>query len=434
MTLLQPELIWMLVGERMAQGHAMYVHIIDDTGALSAGVYWLIHLVAGRSLLAYHLVAGAIILFQIAYINQLFIQYKSFEDNTYIPALVMTVIFHLSIDFLTLSPALMGSTFILLALGQLFSQSVRHQDQPEPVFLVGLFGGIALCFHFPLLAFLPFLLIAGLIISGYNLHQLVLCLAGYMLPFSFCCLYYFWIDGLREFLSGFVFSVRIVDVYRHVSFWDLGILFSFALAFTFGGFVLGFLTKRLTVNQQKQNHLIILYFAFSLTVIIIANRTTPYQLVAVLPVMAYYISQIFIYLNRKSLRTALFYIFLIGVPTVGYGWAYQKLSTGETNSYAVNAGSQYDFTQGSKVLVLGQELGYYRNASLGGPYLNYQLSKPILAEYKSYPALTRIYLSFVNEKPEYIIDEDGTFAALLEHLPEIAANYTLEKEGVYRLK
>ena len=146
--LLQPELMWMLIGERMSKGYSMYVDIIDDTGALSAGVYWLIHLLAGKSLLAYHVVAALIIFFQVSYINLLLIQYKAFEENTYIPALVMLVLFHLAFDFLTLSPALMGSTFILLALGQLFSQTVRHQDQLEPVFLVGLFGGIDLCFHF----------------------------------------------------------------------------------------------------------------------------------------------------------------------------------------------------------------------------------------------------------------------------------------------
>src|SRR5690606_31703706 len=214
----------MLVGERMAKGHAMYVDIIDDTGALSAGVYWLIHLVAGRSLLAYHVVAALIIFFQASYINHLLIQYKAFEENTYLPALVMVVLFHLSYDFLTLSPALMGSTFILLALGPLFSQTVRHQDQPDPVFLTGLFGGIALCFHFPLMVLLPFFLAGGLIICGYDLRQLLLCVTGYLLPLALCALYYFWIDGFSEFVTGFIYSIRIIDVYRHVSYWDLATL------------------------------------------------------------------------------------------------------------------------------------------------------------------------------------------------------------------
>lgn len=432
--LLQPELIWMLIGERMSNGYAMYVDIIDDTGALSAGAYWLVHLVAGKSLLAYHLIAGLIILFQIAYINSLLIQYKAFDENTYIPAFVMAVLFHLSFDFLTLSPALMGSTFILLALGQLFSQTVRHQDQPEPVLLVGLFGGIALCFHFPLMVFLPFLLAAGLIISGYNLNQLVLCLTGYFLPVTLCGLYYFWMDGLREFLTGFIYSIRIIDVYQHVSYWGLAVLFALALVFTFGGFVLGFLAKRLTVSQQKQHQLIILYLVFSVLTIFVANRTTPYQLIVLLPGMTYYCSQIFLYLNRKKLTAILFYTFLLGIPLVGYGWVYYKTQSGEMSAYAVNSGNQYDFTENSKVLVLGGDLGYYRNATLGGPYLNYHLSKKALKDYDNFEELTAIYLAFVKEKPNYIIDEEHTFATLLEHLPELKKYYEIEREGVYKLK
>lgn len=424
----------MLIGERMSKGYAMYVDIIDDTGTLSAGMYWLIHLVAGRSLLAYHLIAAAVILFQVSYLNTFLIQYKAFEENTYVPALVMLVLFHLSYDFLALSPALMGSTFILLALGQLFSQTVRHQDQPEPVFLTGLFGGIALCFHFPLMVFLPFFLAAGLIICGYNLRQLLLCLTGYFLPIILCALYYFWIDGFSEFITGFVYSIRIIDVYRHVSYWDLASLLALALFFTFWGFVLGFLLKRLTVNQQKQNQLVILYLVFAILPLVAANRLTPYQLVVLLPGMTYYISQIFIYLNRKKLITLVFYAFLLGIPSVGYGWLTQKLKSDGIDNYVVNVDNRHGFTENSTVLVLGQDLGYYRNASLAGPYLNYQLSKPVLAAYRNYPALTKIYLSFKNEKPEYIIDEEGTFAALLEHLPELAADYTLEAEGVYRLK
>src|SRR5690606_4221914 len=216
-------------------------------------------------------------------INSLFIQYKAFEENTYIPALVMTVLFHLSFDFLTLSPALMGTTFILLALGQLFSQTMRHQDNPEPVLLVGLFGGIAVCFHFPLVVFLPFVLVAGVAISGFNLHQLVLCIIGYFLPFSLCAVYYFWIDGLDDLLFEFIFATRLIDAYQHVAFWDILFLFALPLIFSLIGFVLGTVLKRLTVNQQKQNQLIILFFIFAMVCLFIANRRTPYQLVVILP-------------------------------------------------------------------------------------------------------------------------------------------------------
>lgn len=432
--LLQPELVWMLSGERMANGYTMYLDIIDDTGPLSAGIYWLIHLLGGKSLFLYHLMAGAVILFQIYFINSLLIRFKAFEDNTYIPALVMVVLIHLSFDFLTLSPALMGSTFILLALGQLFFQTVRHQDIPESVLLVGLFGGIAVCFHFPLVVFLPFIIVAGVAISGFSFLQLVLCLAGYFLPFTLCALYYFWIDGLNDFLLEFVFATRFINAYAHVSYWQIALLFALPLIFTLGGFFIGSVFKRLTVNQQKQNQLIILFLVFSVPSIFIANRIAPYQWVVILPGIVFYISQIFIYLKKNRIKAILFYIFLLGVPLMGYGWTYYHLGSAEISTYTVKSGNQYDFTAHNKILVLGQDLGYYRDASLAGPYLNYHLSKRALKDYTNVKDLAQIYLVLAKEKPVYVIDEEGIFANLLKYLPELEENYMLEREGVYQLK
>jgi hypothetical protein len=432
--LLQPELIWMLTGERMAEGYSMYKDIIDDTGPLSAGIYWLIHELIGSSPTVYQLIAAFIILFQISYFNSFLIHYKAFEDNTYIPALVMVVLVHLSFDFLTLSPALMGGTFILLALGQLFSQTVRHQDSPESVLLVGLFGGTALCFHFPFVVFLPFIVVAGVAISGFSLLQLVLCLTGYFLPIILCGLYYFWIDSLGDFMTLFVFATRFIDAYAHMSYWQMAQLFLLPLVFTLGGFFIGSVIKRLTVNQQKQNQLIILFFVFSLTSIFVANRIVPYQLVVLLPGMAFFISQIFIYLKKNRLKAIVFYSFFLGVPLGGYIWKHIYLNAGEENSYAVNSGNKYDFTDHQAILVLGDDLGFYRNSSLAGPYLNYALSKVKLTEVANAENLTKIYRVFSEEKPVYVIDEDGIFANLLQYLPELKENYNREREGVYRLK
>lgn len=432
--LLQPELIWMLTGERMADGYAMYQDIIDDTGPLSAGVYWLIHELFGSSPPVYQLIAAIILLFQISYFNSFLIHYKAFEDNTYIPALVMVVLVHLSFDFLTLSPALMGSTFILLALGQLFSQTVRHQESPESVLLVGLFGGIALCFHFPFVVFLPFIVVAGVAISGFSLLQLVLCLTGYILPFILCGLYYFWIDGLEDFLSVFVFATRFMDTYAHMTYWQLAQLFVLPLLFTFGGFFIGSVLKRLTVNQQKQNQLIILFFVFSLPTIFVANRIVPFQLVVLLPGMAFFISQIFIYLKKNRLKAIIFYSFFLGVPLVGYIWKHIYLRAGEENSYTVNFGKEYEFTDNQAILVLGDDLGFYRKSTLAGPYLNFSLSKRSLSDLSDAENLTQIYRVFSEEKPAYVIDEEGVFANLLQYLPDLKESYDLEREGVYRLK
>ena len=432
--LLQPELIWMMIGERMSEGFSMYIDIIDDTGPLSATVYWLIHLLFGKNIFAYKLFGGLVILFQITYINGLFIRYKSFDENTYIPALVLAVLFHFSFDIITLSPALMGSTFIVLALGQLFSQTVLQKDTSDSILLVGIFGGIGACFHFPLVIFLPFLIVAGVAVSGFNFNQLLLALLGYFLPIVGCGLYYFWIDGLQEFIIQYILTTRVIDVYYHVQFLDLMLLLIAPFCFAVAGYFIGTIYKLISVNQQKQKQLIILFLLFALLTIFLTNRRTPYQFVILLPGLTYFITQIFIYLQRGFLLKLFSIAFLISIPFIGFSWAYYQIVSGKIESYSVTFSEKHRETAGKSILVLGNDLGYYQGASLATPYLNYNISKEILLDYNSFGKMADVYQDFLKEKPEMIIDADGVFEQLLEKIPLLKDSYLKKSEGIYVLK
>lgn len=432
--LLAPELMWMLTGERMTAGYHMYVDIIDDNGPFSVGIYWLLDAMFGRSLLAYHILAGGVMLFQIVYVNHLFIKYRAFDDNTYLPAMVMTVLFHLSFDFLTLSPALLGSTFIVLSLGRLFSLTLLNQDSTESVLMVGIFGGIAACFHLPLIFFLPFLIVTGIIVSGFNFHQLILSLVGYLQPLVFVALYYFWIDGLNDFILEFFFATRIIETYQYVSYWDILILFVVPIGFALSGFFMSSVLQRHTVNQQKQQQIMLIFLIFAVLALFLANRKNPYQLVVLLPGLTYFITQIFIYVEKKVVLKSFFYSFLIIVPLVGYGWTFYKINTETIYSYAIREDRKYDYFNRKSIVVLGSDIGYYKNATLSTPFLNYNLSKRILADFEDYGDMTTTYLQFSREKPQYIIDEEGVFRSLLIQIPALETLYYEEREGVYRLR
>lgn len=428
--LLTPELSWMLVGERLSSGHFLYVDIMDDIGPFSAYVYWLIDILVGRSWWAYKTIAALIILFQTAYINRLFILYKAFDHNTYLPALVMIIIFHFSFDLLTLSPALMGTTFVLLALGQLFSQTLLNEENTESVLLVGIFGGIAACFHFPLIVFLPFLLVAGITVSGFSFSQLILSLVGYFQPFVLCCIYFFWIGGLPEFITEFVLATRMTSSYPHVSYTDLLVLISPPLAFAIIGYFIGTLTSSITVNQQKQKQLMLLYSIFALCSIFFANRRTPYQMVIILPGLTYFISQIFIFLTHKKQLLVLFYAFFLSVPLTGYFWALNKIKDNKTWNYTLGPSKGI---HGEKILVLGDDISAYQNAQIAGPYLNFRLSKRVLTDYADQEKMVEVYLHFIKEKPETIFDQEGLFEKLLVRIPALGEIYTKKEEGIFIL-
>lgn len=429
--LLQPEMIWLMIGERMAEGKHMYLDIIDDTGPLSAGVYWICHLLFEKSVMAYKILAILVAIFQIIYINTLFIKYKSFEENTYIPALVMVVLFHISFDMITLSPALMGSTFIVLALGQLFSQTVLQKEGSDSILLVGIFGGIAACFHFPLITFLPFLLVAGLVVSGFSFRQLILAFLSYLLPLTFCAVYYFWFDGLFAFFDQFIISPRNVESYAHVSYRDLAILFSVPLFFTTLGFFVGLIVKSQTVNQQKQLQLTLIFLVFAVSSLLLTNRRTPYQLIVIIPGLAYFITFLFVAFKKGMPIKILASLFVFGIPVLGFVWTAFQINSENIHSYAIKYSEKHQVTAGKKVLVLGEDLGYYQNATLATPYLNFRLSKINLLNQSSLERTALIFQNFINEKPEVIIDEEEVFEGILELMPLMQDYYKKDLKGIY---
>ncbi|WP_373396473.1 hypothetical protein V8V91_17300 [Algoriphagus halophilus] len=141
------QLSWMVLGERLGQGYFLYQDIIDNTGPLSAGFFTIVDFIIGRSPLAYELIGRIFILFQIIYWNTILIKYRVFDENTYLPAMIMAALFHFSFDMLSLNPAMLGSTFLILALGQLFSQTVLQKETSESTLLIGIYGGLAAGFH-----------------------------------------------------------------------------------------------------------------------------------------------------------------------------------------------------------------------------------------------------------------------------------------------
>lgn len=427
--LLQPELTWMLIGKRLAEGKLMYREVLDDSGPFSVGVYWLIHIIFDKNLWVYKISAGILVFVQMIYLNSLFIKYKSFDEITYIPAFVISVLAHLSFDIITLSPALMGSTFIVFALGQLFSQTVLQKEGADSVLLLGIYGGIAACFHFPLIFFLPFMVLAGIVVSGFTLRQFLLSIIGYAIPILICGVYFFWFDALPEFLNEYILTSRSLEVYLHVSYREILLLYSTPLGFAILGMLFSTIFKSFNVNQQKQIQLMFIYLIFGASSILLANRRAPYQWVVLIPGIAYFISLLFISLKNGIILQALTITFVILIPLVGYSWTFIKTNNDDLNSYGVYETQQHQLTQGKKILVLGMDIAYYRAAEQVTPYLNYNLSKLVLSDLEDFESLALAYKNFTNEIPEIVVDEDGIFEKFLEKVPLLKARYT--KSGIY---
>ena len=99
--------------------------------------------------------------------------------------------------------------------------------------------------------------------------------------------------------------------------------------------------------------------------------------------------------------------------------------------------SPYDaITSEKTVLVLGDNVGIYKNSSLATPYLNWQFSKSHLENLNYYDNLTEVYQNFNSDLPEVIIDEKDVVPILFDKMPTVGLKYTQHRsmKNVYLKK
>lgn len=427
----EPRLLWMVLGERLSDGFFLYQDIIDDTGPLSAGFFTIVDLLFGRSELAYELIGRILVLFQIIYWNIVLIRYRVFEENTYLPAIIMAALFHLSFDMVGLSPALLGSTFLVLAIGQLFSQTVLQKETSESTLLIGIYGGIAAGFHLNFAIFLPYMIFTGIAISGFSFRQLLLSLIGFFLPLLLILLFFFWNNGLEETLQVLPL-IFTYEKYRYQAVISWAIFAVFPLILALVGYFYSTVLRGSTVNQQKQRQMIVLWMIFALSEFFLIKRQASYQLLIFIPGLTFLITQFFLNIGRGMIGKLAFFVLLFGLPVSGWWFLQSQLNA--NSSYFVEKQLDSSSFSGEKIMVLSGESSPYLENSLGGPFLNFNLTKAFLDSEKTLNQKAKIFQNLTRQKPTIVIDREGLFGDLLEELPALKSLYIETQPGVYMLK
>lgn len=162
-------------------------------------------------------------------------------------------------DMLYLSPVLLGNTFMMIALLELFG-TYKKNNCADKIFNAGFWIGIASLFYFSF-AFYLILLMAGLnILRAFKIQERLMALIGLLVPYILVGFYFYWFDRFDEF-----WATQVSD---NLGFFNLGIgqrnwastvnilIFAALLIFTIGNNGL-FLSKK---NIQAQKKISILYW------------------------------------------------------------------------------------------------------------------------------------------------------------------------------
>jgi hypothetical protein len=113
------------------------------------------------------------------------------------------------------------------------------------------------------------------------------------------------------------------------------------------------------------------------------------------------------------------------------GIAYWNLRTEIDSGYFVRSSKSDENLKGKTVMVLGNDLSYLQQATSGGPFLNYHLTKSLLRDEKSLFEKARIYKRISSQKVDLIIDQEGIFKNLLEDFPLLKDVYKESRPGLF---
>jgi len=426
----------MLLGERLADGYHMYRDVYDHTAPLSALVFWLLDLIAGRSFLAYRLTALGLLLLQALLLNSTLLRHQVYPSKNYLPALVYLVLGSLSFEFNMLTPLLIGNTFVILSLPYIVTLS-REGYENNRLFVGGFMLGLAALCYLPLALFLVMGLLAVVFFASHTFRSSLLMLCGFLFPYAVLITYYLYTDTTTEFIMlhllrpwhlQVAFLRPPLEVAKLMAIPALVLVVSLLSAAS---------QPQRLVFQVKFQQLLWVWLLLSLLIIFTRDEITVATFILLLPPVAYFSEFFFDSAAKPWLRNLFFLFMLLSVLLLRY-----RLPLG-INPYLMLDESPLLLGEqrgqpavaNSTVLVLGNAVDYYIHNKPVTPYLNWELAQRHFGRLDEYQAVLEIYQNFRQEMPAYLVDKAGLMPELRYKLPAIFGRYApTAYPDVYRLE
>lgn len=425
----------MLVGERLAEGFSMYRDIHDNTAPISALVFWVLDVAAGRSFMAYRLTAVGLLLLQALLLNSTLNRHNVYGTKNYLPALLYLVLGSLSFEFNMLTPLLIGNTFLILSLPYIITLSREGFDNNR-LFVGGFMLGLAAMCYLPLAVFLLVGIFAVIFFASNTFRSTMLMLCGFAFPYAVLMTFYLYTNTTQEFLELHLLRPWQLQVAFLRPPADVAKLMIIPAAILLLSLLSSASLPQRLVFQVKFQQLMWVWLVASLLVIFTRDEISVATFVIVLPPIAYF-GEFFFTSNRKGwILNTVFLVMLAGVLVLRY-----RLVLG-LNPYLMMDDSplllpeQVEVpVQNATILVLGNDISYYMQNKPVTPYLNWQLAQRHFGRLNEYQALFQLHENFRHEMPQYLVDKAGMMPELNYKLPDVFGRYQqTDDPTVYKLK
>ncbi len=403
----------------------MYKEVYDYLSPLSATVYKWLDIFFGRSRVVHQLFSTIILFLNAVIFNLLLVRNRAYSENNYLPGFFYVLLSFTITDFFILSPQLMSSTFVLLALNNVFRR-IDNQASDELFLYAGLYLGIATLFYFPSIIFFIVFLGALLVFSNAILRRILLYVYGLTVPILVVFGYYYWFDASDYFYRSVIW--RGLLNYR-IQFVDLKQLFIVGLVpliWWVISMTRTLFAARYGIYESKIMRTMLYMTLAALILIVIDVEFSTTQLVFFVPTISYFLTYYALNLRRKVFRiiAPAFIVLTLLVPP--FFFVYQ----GHLSSYIVSRKTTGEL---QKKMILGESLEDYRNAKIASPFIDQTLSLRNLEDLQYYKDAYSIYQSIARNKPEVIVDEWGIIPDIFMRFPILSVQYEKSSETQYNL-
>lgn len=339
-------------------------------------------------------------------------------------------------DYITLSPQLMGMTFVLLSISITFRLIEGRKRFDEDFLKIGLFSGLSALFY-PLYVFLFIPIIIALIFfTNTVIRRYLLLIFGFILPLFLVWLKFYWYDQLSDFYFNLNFLIIPGNDGSIIS-WK-----GFAAIFLIPSVFLGYALFRVAQSTYFINYQVRLqkyYFLYVVTgilIIFLEYHQTSHILIVLVPVFAFFISHLFLMMKRFLVSEILFFTFLLLIIFQNYNASFEFIKGKEYFNFSkqyLKAENRFEGFSGEKILVLGGDTRKYYGNYLATPYLSWVMLEHQLDEMDHYNYIVEVFENFNKDLPYRIFDDYSVMPVMLSHIPELEVRYNKNGDQVYLL-
>jgi hypothetical protein len=416
------ELKHMVMGEVIGN-KLLYTEIIDKTGPLMATIDGFLNFAFGRSLFARHIIALIIILFQAAYFGILLVNNKAYNENSYVPSLVFGFLCFFSFDLLAVTPELLATTLLLLAMNNLFREIEFRVDRDSIVLNLGVFLGLASLFILSYTVFLVGTIFILIVFARATPRKILLVLFGYGLVHAILFTLYYVYEHTNDLWTHFYvasvneFTVNLVGMKSILMLGLIPIIY-----FVFSLFMLT-RQARFTKYQSQLFQTIFLWLGFAIIQFWLATERTPHSLYTFIPPAAYFISHYLLLIQRKWIAEIMLWVLIFGLLIVNFSSRYKALKEVDYSSLFPKPSPAGEGLANKRIMIVGNDLSLFQRNTMAGYFLDWELSRKYFEHPDYYENIIIINEAIESDLPDVIIDEAGLMGPVAERVPSLSLKY-----------